>query len=117
MNVPSGPSVRRDIPTPSEPDEAVCVFRITWTPAPPQTGHLFHRKLDTRSRPNWTLRARRRGVGVRVLLLVSLRCQTGAHFSHGISFQGEVMRVMDEPVEDRVGQCGIADGGVPVINR
>jgi hypothetical protein len=31
-----------------------CVFHANWTPVPPQTGHLFQRKLDTRSRPNWT---------------------------------------------------------------
>lgn len=35
----------------------VCVFRRNWTPVPPQTGHPVQRKLDTCSRPNWTLRA------------------------------------------------------------
>jgi hypothetical protein len=34
-----------------------CVFRRNWTPVPPQTGHAFQRKLDTCSRPNWTLGA------------------------------------------------------------
>ena len=30
-----------------------CIFRANWTAVPPQTGHLFHRKLDTCSAANW----------------------------------------------------------------
>ena len=37
-----------------------CVFHANWTAVPPQTGHLFRRKLDGCSRSNWTVGAKRR---------------------------------------------------------
>ena len=38
----------------------VCVFHANWTAVPLQTGHLFRRKLDGCSKPNWTVGAKRR---------------------------------------------------------
>ena len=40
--------------------KAYCVFHANWTAVPLQTGHLFRRKLDGCSKPNWTVGAKRR---------------------------------------------------------
>jgi hypothetical protein len=56
QTVKSGPN--KGAPkTKSVDDPTNCVFRRNWTPVPPQTGHPVQRKLDTWSRPNWTLEA------------------------------------------------------------
>jgi hypothetical protein len=38
-------------------------------------------------------------------------------FSHGFAFQFDFVRDMDQPVEDGVGQGGIADGFAPMRDR
>ena len=37
-------------------------------------------------------------------------------FSHGFSFHVDLVSVVDQPVEYGVGQGGVADGGVPLVD-
>lgn len=82
---------------------------VNWTVIAAQTGHLFHAKLDT-------LGVTARGGGV-VLLRTGRACQICPLFPQRISLQVELMGVVDQAVEDGVGQGGVADGGVPMFNR
>ena len=38
-------------------------------------------------------------------------------FSHRFSFQANGVGVMDESVKNGIGECGVADGLVPVFDR
>ena len=40
----------------------------------------------------------------------------GLLFSHGFSFQGDGVGVVDESVKNGVGQCWVADGFMPVFD-
>lgn len=41
----------------------------------------------------------------------------GSDLAHAFSFQDEAVGVVDEAIEDGVGQCRIADDVVPVFDR
>src|SRR4030067_612657 len=43
-------------------------------------------------------------------------CQDGLLFPHGVSFESDPVRVVDEAIEDGVRDRGIADGPVPFFN-
>src|SRR5476649_261664 len=61
-----------------------------WTLVPAQTGQLFHAKLDT-----WGVTARGRGCG---FTPDGSGLSNRPVFSHRISFQVELMSVVDQPV-------------------
>ena len=42
--------------------------------------------------------------------------QWGLSFSHGLSFHVDLIGVVDQPVEYDVGQGGVADSGVPLVD-
>jgi len=42
--------------------------------------------------------------------------QPGLSFSHGFSFHVDRVGVVDQPVQYGVGQGGVADGGVPLVD-
>ena len=43
--------------------------------------------------------------------------QGGMDFAHGISFEFKPVGIVDEAVEDRIGEGGVGDAGVPVLDR
>ena len=43
--------------------------------------------------------------------------QGGMDFAHGISFEFKSIGVVDEAVKDRIGEGGVGDAGVPVLDR
>jgi hypothetical protein len=71
-----------------------------WRPVPRQTGHL--------GRDGAWLRCAFTPVGTSLLNWLP--------FPQRISLQVELMGVVDEAVNDGIGQGGIANGGVPVFN-
>jgi len=50
------------------------------------------------------------------LLLLRVGSTLRFHLPHGLSFEGEPVGAMDQPVEDGVGHRGIGDGAVPVLD-
>ena len=42
--------------------------------------------------------------------------QPGLSFSHGFSFHVDLVGVVDQPVQYGVGQVGVADCGVPLVD-
>ena len=38
-------------------------------------------------------------------------------FSHGFSLEIELVSVVNQPVKDRIGECGVADAVVPFFGR
>lgn len=51
----------------------------------------------------WPVGAQRRTSIVIVLLGLWRGCQFARAFAHGVSFQGNFIRVMDEPIQDGIG--------------
>jgi len=43
--------------------------------------------------------------------------QGGKDFAHGISFEFKSVGVVDEAVKDQIGEGGVGDAGVPVLDR
>jgi len=41
----------------------------------------------------------------------------GFLLAHGVSWEGESETVVDEPIEDGVGQSGTGEIGVPLVDR
>ena len=83
-----------------------CVFHANWTAIPRQSGRWFHGKVDSRSDAT-------RG-GWNCLLPGGFLRQGWLMFSQGLAGQGERMGVVDQAVEDGIGQGGMAEGLVPV---
>ena len=54
---------------------------------------------------------------VNPLLRVSLRCSFRRAFAHGLTLERDLIRVMDEAVEDGIGQGGTPNGVMPVLDR
>ena len=95
VRIPAIPSTRSGLSRPIVPEES---------------DHRFRSKPTTRR-----MRANRRwvcsGVG-------GLRVGVGSQpFPHGSSFQSDPVGVVDESIEDRVRECGVADDVVPVLER
>ena len=78
-----------------------------------QIGRPFHGKLDAGSTAKWTVGAKRRG-GRKCLLLDGFLRQCRLKFAQGLAGQSERMGVVDQAIEDSIGQGGMAEGLVPV---
>jgi antirestriction protein ArdC len=100
----------------TEPPPAVSAEAAVSAAYSTQIGQPFHGKLDACSTAKWTVGAKRRG-GRKCLLLDGFLRQWGLEFAQGFPDQGERMGVMDQAVEDGVGQGGMAQGLVPVRHR
>ena len=80
-----------------------------WTFIPAKTGHPVRVKLDASGVALWV-----RSWG---FTFFGSGCQTGAFIAQRVAPQVDLVGVMNKPVEDGVGQGGIADGGMPVLDR
>ena len=93
-------------PNPWESCHPVHVKPATWTTArlPPTPGKVCQ------ARSAATL-------GGRVLFCDGSSCQPCLLFPYGFALQGNLVGVMHQAVEDRVGQRGISQGLMPVLDR
>ena len=85
-------------------------------PNPREACHVDHGKVATQSRRSLPPSERSDAGRSRVILTVLL-CQPRLPFPHGFALQGDLVRVMDQAVKDRVGQRGIPQGLMPVLDR
>ena len=80
-----------------------------------EVDHRFRCKADHRFRSKWSpVGAKRRGVGI-----MSCGDRFGSRFgvfSHGLSFEVELVGAVHEAVEDGIGQGWVADDVMPVLD-
>ena len=85
-------------------------------PSPREACHVDHGKVATHSRRSLPRRSAAT-LGGRVLFCDCSSCQPRLPFPHGFALQRELVGVMHQAVEDRVGQCRIPQGLMPVLDR
>ena len=91
----------------------ICVFRESWALISRDLGHAFHAIVGSRFADAGRLADGFMGSG---LIGLVKRFRDGGLASQAFSGEEESVGVVDEPVEDCVGQSRIADGLVPVID-
>ncbi len=83
-----------------------CVFHGRWAPIPRHRGQPFH---ASGSLTDWCMES---GSARRVK-----RFQCSRALTHALAGKGQPVRVVDEAVQDGIGQGRIADRFVPVLHR
>ncbi|EGV20644.1 hypothetical protein ThimaDRAFT_0422 [Thiocapsa marina 5811] len=96
--------------------DSVCAFHAIRPPVPPTSGRRFHRHSATRSTAIRPGQSERSDAGVSLLLGGYARRQRpGVAFAHRLAFEGDPVGVVDQSVEDRIGEGGIPDQVVPML--
>ena len=105
-------SLRRNTTDPSAPAPC-CVFREIWAPISRDLGHAFHAILGSHFADAGRLAD---GFMESGLMGSVKRFRSVGPASQAFSGEEEAMGIVNEPVENGVGQSWVADGLVPVID-
>ena len=84
-------------------------------PSPREACHVDHGKVATQARRSLPPRSVAT-LGRLLLFCGCSSCQPCLPFPHGVALQGNLVGVMHQAVEDRVGQRGIPQGLMPVLD-